>query len=134
MRSLVLILALLPWTAFAQQGIEPDDIRLELNLEERPHPPHVGEMILLLIRGSYKVGVVREALKQSPMSGLDWMQLGEDRWYKAREDGFEVLKFERRMALFPPKAGPVAILPFPHEPEVLRSGEGSGGAGCCGTC
>ena len=120
MRWLVLILALLPWTAFAQQGIEPDDIRLELILEERPHPPHVGEMILLLIRGSYKVGVVREALKQSPMSGLDWMQLGEDRWYKAREDGFEVLKFERRMALFPQNAGPVAILPFTHELEVLN--------------
>ena len=120
MRWLCILLALAPMTVFAQQEIEPDDIRLELILEERAHSPYVGEMVLLMIRGTYKVAVVREKLAQSPMPGIDWMQLGEDRWYKAREDGFEVLKFERRMALFPQEAGRIAIPRFKHELEVLN--------------
>ena len=120
MRWLVVLLMLLPLPAQAQQGIEADDIRLELILEDRPHPPHVGEMILLMIRGTFKVAVVREALEQSPLTGFDWMQLGEDRWYKAREDGFEVLKFERRMALYPQRSGRIEIPPFVHQLEVLN--------------
>lgn len=121
MRSLLAALATLfmPWAAIAQQGIAPEDIRLELIVEDRPHPPHPGEMILLMIRGTYRIPVVRENLRNSSLDGFDWMQLGEDRWYKAREDGFEVVKFERRMALFPQRAGDLDIAPFVHELEML---------------
>lgn len=121
MRWLLLILL----TAFAtgaaaQNGIAPEDIRLELELESRAHPPHPGEMVLLKILGTYRVPVVRESLHQPPLEGFDWMQLGEDRWYKTREDGFEVLKLERRMALFPLRAGEIGVEPFSHGLEVLN--------------
>lgn len=108
----------------AQSGIEFDDIRLELVPEELDHAPLPGEMILLSIRGTYKIPVVRETLQQPSLEGFDWMQLGEDRWYKEREDGFEVLKFERRMALFPQRAGQIAVPPFTHQLEMLaRNGQ-----------
>ena len=102
-----------------QDSIAPDDMRLELVLEERAHAPHPGEMILLSIHGTFKIPVVRENLRQPDLEGFDWMQLGEDRWYKAREDGFEVLKFERRMALFPQRSGAIPIAPFVHALEML---------------
>lgn len=122
MRWLLAILALvMPQLAFAQ--IAENDVRLELVLEDLDHSPHVGEMILLSILGTYKVPVVRENLKQSTLAGFDWMQLGEDRWYKAREDGFEVLKFERRMALFPQNKGALTIDPFTHDLELLSGNQ-----------
>ncbi|MEM7057587.1 MAG: hypothetical protein AAF557_08360 [Pseudomonadota bacterium] len=118
MRRLLLVLILfVPAAASAQ--IAEDDVRLELVLEHRANIPHPGEMILLSILGTYKVPVVRESLRQSALDGFDWMQLGEDRWYKTREDGFEVLKFERRMALFPQGDGPRTIEPFIHDLELL---------------
>lgn len=121
MRALIsAILCFLLWVpALADEGIKPSDIRLELTLEDRGHPPHVGEMILLSIHGTFRIPVVRESLRQPSLDGLDWMQLGEDRWYKEREDGFEVLKFERRMALFPQRTGTITIDPFVHELEML---------------
>jgi len=118
---LLTLMFIAPHAAFAE--ITEDDVRLELVLEDREHPPHVGEMILLSIRGTYKVPVVRENLRQSSLAGYDWMQLGEDRWFKAREDGFEVLKFERRMALFPQSEGPLAIDPFTHDLELLSGNQ-----------
>ena len=119
MRWLALVLAFLAFPVQAQQGLEPGDIRLELVLEDRDHAPLQGEMILLSIRGTYKIPVVREKLRQPALDGFDWMQLGEDRWYKEREDGFDVLKLERRMALFPQKAGDLEIPAFTHSLEML---------------
>ncbi|MEL6217215.1 MAG: hypothetical protein AAFR79_01925 [Pseudomonadota bacterium] len=115
----LLVLLLLAVPATAQEGIDPGDIRIELALEERAHAPHPGEMVLLSIHGTYRIPVVREKLRQPELAGFDWMQLGEDRWYKDREDGFEVLKFERRMALFPRRAGAIPIPAFTHGLDML---------------
>ena len=115
----LLFLMMMPMAAEAQQGVNPGDIRLELVLEERDHAPLQGEMILLSIQGTYKIPVIREKIRQPVLDGFDWMQLGEDRWYKEREDGFEVLKLERRMALFPQAAGRVEIPAFTHGLEML---------------
>ncbi|MEO1492184.1 MAG: hypothetical protein AAFV19_08535 [Pseudomonadota bacterium] len=116
--SLVLLLA--PFEALAQQAIDPADARLELHLEDRPHLSHPDEMVLLSIQGTFRIPVVREKLIQPDLTGLDWMQLGEDRWYKEMEDGFEVLKFERRMALFPQAPGEIEIAPFTHRLDLLN--------------
>lgn len=115
--ALVLVFCVLP--AHAQQGVNPGDIRVELVLEARDHVPLQGEMVLLSIQGTYRIPVIREKLHQPDLDGFDWMQLGEDRWYKEREDGFEVLKLERRMALFPQRAGPLEIPEFTHGLEML---------------
>ena len=120
----LVILVFLANAAIAQEAIAPEDVRLELSIEARDHPPHPGEMILLSIHGTFLVPVVREKLRQPPLPGFDWMQLGGDRWYKDFESGFEVLKFERRMALFPQAAGEIEIPAFTHELDVLtRDGE-----------
>lgn len=131
MKWLVLLLAVLFGSltltltlAQAQARIEIDDVRLELELEPRPHASYPGEMILLSIHGTYKIPVIRENLLQPSLENFDWMQLGEDRWYKARENGFEVLKLERRMALFPQNAGRLEIPAFTHALEMLgRNGQ-----------
>ena len=120
MRWLCLLLVLFGASlAHAQQSVEPGDIKLELELEERAQPPHPGEMILLTIHGTYRIPVVRENLVQPALDGIDWMQLGEDHWYKAFEDGFEVLKLMRRMALFPQRSGDIEIPPFTHELDLI---------------
>ena len=85
--AIILAINLFSGPTSAQQGIEPDDVQLKLKLEPRAHPPHPGEMILLSIEGTYKIPVVREKLRQPALDGFDWMQLGEDRWFKAFEDG-----------------------------------------------
>ena len=122
--ALVLILVAPAPSALAEDGIADEDARLELHLEDRRHPPHPGEMILISIRGTFRVPVVREKLREPPLYGFDWMQLGRDHWYKELEDGFEVVKFERRMALFPQAPGKLEIPAFTHELELLsRSGK-----------
>ncbi len=125
MRCLLAVAALLFGVpAHAQQGIEPGDTKLRLVLEQRAQAPYPGEMVLLSIHGTFKIAVVREKLQQPTLKAFDWMQLGEDRWYKDFEDGFEVLKFERRMALFPRQSGQLDVTPFTHELEMLsRRGE-----------
>ncbi len=117
---LSLVIVLCAAAAHAQQDIAPEDARLELHLEQRAHSPHPGEMVLLSIQGTFRVPVVREKLLQPTLEGLDWMQLGEDRWYKQMEDGFEVLKFERRMALFPQAPGEIEIASFTHRLDLLN--------------
>ncbi|MFK7944674.1 MAG: hypothetical protein AB8B85_17445 [Paracoccaceae bacterium] len=124
MRWLLILLTFLCVPAYAEPGIDPGDIRLEVVLEERDHTTQQGEMILLSIRGTYKIPVIREKMRQPVLDGFDWMQLGEDRWYKEREDGFEVLKLERRMALFPQRAGELVVPAFTHGLEMLgRNGQ-----------
>lgn len=115
--ALVLLVGAIP--ALAEPHIDPEDIRLELFLEDRDRAPYPGEMILLSIRGTYRIPVVRESLVQPVLDGFDWMQLGEDRWYHEFEDGFEVLKLERRMALFPQEAGQFEVPAFTHELEMF---------------
>ncbi|MEM7744767.1 MAG: hypothetical protein AAF409_13755 [Pseudomonadota bacterium] len=119
MRALLVLVFLWPLATMAQEGMQPDDARIEIRFEKRTHLPYPGELVLLSIHGTYKVPVVREKLVEPDLAGFDWMQLGEDRWYKAREDGFEVLKFERRMALYPQEAGILRVAAFTHQLELL---------------
>jgi len=115
------LLVLLLWlfsTTVSAQTVEPDDLRLELSFEERSGPLYTGEMILLKIRGFYKIRVARETLRQSDLDGFDWMQLGEDKWSKDTSQGGEILQYERVIALFPNRVGLIDIQPFVHELEL----------------
>lgn len=120
---LVLLMTVCAATASAQV-VEPGDLRLELSFEERSGPLYTGEMVLLKVRGFYKIRIAREHLKQSGLDGFDWMQLGEDTWTKDTSQGGEILQFERTLALFPNRAGTIEIAPFTHELELwTRTGE-----------
>lgn len=121
--ALALLLSFLVPTASAQT-VEPGDLRLELSFEDRSGPLYEGEMVLLKVRGFYKIRIARETLKQADLEGFDWMQLGEDTWSKDMSKGGEILQMERVIALFPNRTGTLEIKPFTHELELwTRTGE-----------
>lgn len=111
-------------SAVSAQSVEPGDLRLELSFEERSGPLYTGEMVLLKVRGFYKIRIAREKLVQPDLDGFDWMQLGEDTWSKDTTKGREILQLERTIALFPNRAGLLEVKPFEHQLELwTRTGE-----------
>ena len=100
------------------QTVEPADLKLELSFEERTGPLYTGEMVLLKVRGFYKIRIAREMLVQPDFDGFDWMQLGTDTWSKDTTKGGEILQFERVIALFPNRTGTLEIKPFEHQLEL----------------
>lgn len=114
-----LMLAFMVWSSgVCAQTVEPDDLKLELSFEDRSGPLYTGEMVLLKVRGFYKIRIARETLEQPSLDGFDWMQLGEDTWTKDTSQGGEILQFERIVALFPNRAGTLEIDPFVHDLEL----------------
>jgi len=113
--ALLLLLLVLPAAA-------DEDLSLTIELEERAHPPIPGEMVLLRIRGAYRLPITLESLRQPDFEGVDWMQLGEDIWRQEQVRGRPVKTFERRMALFPQASGRIEVPAFTHELVVLRGG------------
>ncbi|MEL6477846.1 MAG: hypothetical protein AAFR17_11015 [Pseudomonadota bacterium] len=119
-RSLLCAVVLgLAGIAAAQTEVSPDEVRLTLDLEQLPETLHAGEMVMLTIRGAYRLPITLERLEQPDLPGFDWMQLGEDRWFDTQIDGQTVVNLERRMALFPQEAGPVEIGAFTHHLTLL---------------
>ena len=81
-------------------------------------------MVLLKIKGAYKIPISLEEIEQPGLGGFDWMQLGLDSWFESTDRGLRVVNFERTMALFPNRPGPLAIEPFTHHLTlVTKSGE-----------
>ncbi len=120
---LAFLFTLITTTGWAQ-SVGPEDLKLELSFEERSGPLYTGEMVLLKVRGFYKIRIAREKIIQSDLDGFDWMQLGEDTWTKDKTKGHEILQLERIIALFPNRAGTLEIKPFDHQLELwTRTGE-----------
>lgn len=118
-RAMLAILCLLVAAPVASaQTVDPGDMRLELRVEDLPVDPFVGEMILLTVHGEYKIPIALEKLRQSPLDGFDWMQLGEDSWTEDTTKGRKIVVFERVIALFPNRPGEIEIAPFTHELEL----------------
>lgn len=113
----VIWLALAP--AKAEETLRENDVTLEIEVEETSHTPFAEEMVMLTIRGAYRLPITLEKLHQPELEGLGWMQLGEDRWFRTDVRGKSVLNLERRMALFPERAGRIEIPPFTHELQLL---------------
>jgi len=86
--------------------------------------PVVGEMIPLTVRGEYTRRITLETLTFPDSDGYDWMQLNRDQWRDERVDGRAVKVFERRIALFPRRAGPVTVGPLTHRLTVAAAGGG----------
>ena len=111
----LLALVLLAAPAAAEPAIVPGDLRLRVEVEDRDHPPYVGEMVLIRIRGTYKIPITLESLEQPPLDGFGWMQLGPDKWFAAQERGQKTVELERVMALFPERPGTLTVAPFTHD-------------------
>lgn len=104
--------------------VDPADVQLEISLTgTQDVVPYVGEMVLIEITGTYARHIALEHLEQPALEGFSWMQLGEDRWWDARENGRQVKKLRRRMALFPSRPGRLEIAPFRHVLQLIDEGD-----------
>ncbi len=115
MRVLALILCVLAQAAFGQtREVRPEDLRLEVTVTDAEVTPYAREMVLITIRGTYRRHITRETLAQPSLEGFNWMQLGPDEWHEESIRGRPVKVFQRRMALFPERAGRLEIGSFVH--------------------
>ncbi|MEM9912392.1 MAG: hypothetical protein AAF922_16570 [Pseudomonadota bacterium] len=116
MTLFVFIIALLfPSWLWAQSDVVLDgDLSLSVTIEDTDHIPVTQEMMLITIRGAYRRHIMLEKLQQPTLEGFNWAQLGPDSWREERINGKKVKIFERRMAVFPKRAGALTIGVFTH--------------------
>ena len=76
--------------------------------------PVVAEMIALTVRGEYDLTVSLEQMQFPDSRDYDWIQTARDDWRKERVNGKLLQIFERRIAVFPRRDGPVRIGPVTH--------------------
>lgn len=81
--------------------------------------PVVGEMIPLVIRGEYTSLITLEKLVFPDSPDYDWIQIARDAWRDEPIGGRTVRVFERRISLFPRRAGPLTIGPVTHRLTVI---------------
>ena len=116
MRLVLCLLALLAGPAFAEG-------RLELDLI--PHPTYseivVGEMVPVIVRGVYERSIAREDLVIAPTDAFDWIQLAQDDWHREMIDGRSYMVMERKLALFPKRAGPGRFGPVEHSLTIITT-------------
>ncbi len=105
--------------AAAQHTVDPADLVLTVTIEKTGTLPFQHEMVLLTIHGIYRRHITLEKLEPPDFGPINWMQLGEDHWYKSVIDGQTVKNMRRRMALFPDRAGELKIGPFIHHLTLL---------------
>jgi hypothetical protein len=86
--------------------------------------PVVGEMIPVTIRGEYTRRIALETLTFPDSDDYDWMQLNRDAWRDERVDGRAVKVLERRIALFPRRAGSITIGPVTHHLTLIDGTNG----------
>ncbi len=124
MRVLVILCLVFPILAVAQtREVLPGELSLTIEIEDGASERLVGEMVLVTIRGTYRRHITRESLKQPELDGFSWSQLGQDMWTEARIRGQKVKVFTRRMALFPERAGTLAIGAFTHNLTLTDEGD-----------
>lgn len=126
MRGWMIAALLVVWPLFGwgqSREVLPEELQLSVEVEQTGHQPYRGEMILVTIRGSYRRHITRERVEQPPLDGFSWSQLGPDRWYEEQIRGRPVKMFERRMALYPERAGELTIGAFTQHLTLTDEGD-----------
>lgn len=114
MVRLILLLLCLAGPAMAE-----GDLKLSI-LRDPGHPqPVVGEMVPITIRAVYDRKVANEHLEIAPSDVFDWIQTHPDDWHEERIDGLPKIVMERRIALWPKRAGPVQFGPARHRLTII---------------
>ncbi|WP_181704929.1 BatD family protein [Chthonobacter rhizosphaerae] len=80
--------------------------------------PVAGEMVPVTVRGEYTRLITLEKLTFPSSDQYDWMQVSRDSWTEERIDGRTVRVFQRRIAVFPRRAGRLTIGPVTHQLTV----------------
>ncbi|VDS08525.1 hypothetical protein PARHAE_01709 [Paracoccus haematequi] len=108
----MVIRILLAWLLTAGAASAQGDTRLMI-LHDHGNPV-VSEMVELTIRGEYDLTVSREKMEFPNSPDYDWIQTARDDWHKERVQGRLLQIFERKIALFPRRDGPVTVGPISH--------------------
>ncbi|MFC7053179.1 BatD family protein [Hansschlegelia quercus] len=114
-----LALVLLAGPASAQERSIFDDVRLEAIPETNGVKPYPGEMVVLRVRGIYRPTIKIQHLLQPELTNFGWLHLGRGEMYQTEENGFTVNGFERLLAIFPQKTGPLTIGSFTHKLSLV---------------
>lgn len=116
--ALTLLALLLP-----QIGSAEGNLTLSIILDEdskaSQSQPVVGEMIKIRIRAVYDRKVALEKLVISPSDAFDWIQTHQDDWHEEMIDGLPWLVMERRLAIWPRRAGPLKFGPADHQLTII---------------
>lgn len=81
--------------------------------------PVAGEMVPVTVRGEYDSVITLEKLIFPDSPDYDWIQLARDRWWDERIDGRMLKVFERKIAVYPRRAGMLVIGPVVHHLTVV---------------
>lgn len=109
----MVIRAILIWLALTGAALAQGDTRLMI-LHDHGNPV-VSEMIELTIRGEYDLTVSLEDMEFPNSPDYDWIQIARDDWHKDRVQGRLLQIFERKIALFPRRDGPLTVGPVSHK-------------------
>ncbi|MDP5306616.1 hypothetical protein [Paracoccus spongiarum] len=120
MRHLVLILAAL---LSLPAGPAPAQEARLMILHDHGNPV-VSEMVRLRIRGEYDLTVSLEDMQFPNSPDYDWMQIARDDWHKERVNGRLRQVFERQVALFPRRVGPLQVGPVSHRLTYVTPDDG----------
>lgn len=113
----MVIRAVLVWLVLAAAAVA-QDARLMV-LHDHGNPV-VSEMVELTIRGEYDLTVSLEDMEFPNSPDYDWIQIARDDWHKERVNGRLLQIFERKIALFPRRAGAVTVGPIDHRLTYVR--------------
>jgi hypothetical protein len=118
----VVIRILLAWAMLASAALAQCDTRLMILHDHGT--PVVSEMVELTIRGEYDLTVSLEDMEFPNSPDYDWIQVARDDWHKERVNGRLLQIFERKVALFPRRDGPLTVGPVSHKlTYVLDNGQ-----------
>lgn len=107
-----LLLPIILWLTHTGLAAAQGDTRLMI-LHDHGNPV-VSEMVELTIRGEYDLTVSLEEMIFPNSPDYDWVQIARDDWHKERVNGRLLQIFERKVAVFPSREGPVEIGPVTH--------------------
>lgn len=114
--------------AGAGRAQEAAPVRATLMILHDHGNPVTSEMVTLRLRGEYDLTVSLEDMAFPDSADYDWVQLSRDDWHKERVQGELLQVFERRIAVFPRRAGSLRIGPVTHHLTYVTEGGGRGTA------
>ncbi len=74
--------------------------------------PYVGEMLVVTMRSAIRANIALHDIRQPDFRNFDWQQFGIDKAITVEMNGFFVPGIERKVAIFPQRAGHFTIAAF----------------------
>ena len=124
--ALALLLALFAglFAALAAPALAEGNLRLSILADPGLGRPVEGEMVAVTIRGVYDRKIANEKIEIDPTDAFDWIQTRQDDWREEMIDGLSHIVFERHLAIWPKRAGPLQFGPARHRLTIItRQGQ-----------